>query len=109
MLAAATGEKAVGATCVTRDEHGGERLVGVGLQGDVRTAPWEELEQRVVVTTIGQVNGLALLDRGGLAGQLRGVLPFLDDHAPSESRPNVVAAPLPERFEGPFRAPRRED
>src|SRR5258706_4454912 len=109
MLAAATGEKAVGATCVTRDEHGGERLVGVGFQGDVRAAPWEELEQRVGVTTIGQVNGLALLDRGGLAGQLRGVLPFVDDHAASKSSPNVVAAPMPERFEEHFRRQQRKD
>src|SRR5712671_2599853 len=109
MLAATAGEKAVRATCVTRDEHGGERLVGVGLQGDVRTAPWEELEERVVVTTIGQVYGLALLDRGGLAGQLRGVLAFVDDHAASKSSPNVVAASMPERFEEHFRRQQRKD
>src|SRR5882762_6276200 len=103
MLAAATGEKAVGATGMTRDEHSGERLVGVGFHGDVRTAPWEELEQQVVVMTIWQVNGLALLNRGGLAGQLCGVLAFIDDHAASKPGPNVVAASMPERFEELFR------
>ncbi len=109
MSAAATGEEAVRPTRVSRDQHGGQGLASARFSGDVSAAPRQLIQQQLVVTPVGKVDGLPAFDSRRLPFELGGILALLDHHAALEAGANVVAASVPEALQKLIRREELED
>ncbi len=79
---------------MARDEHRRKRLARLWMAADVGAAPWQLVQQELVVALGRQRDGLPALHRRRLPLQLRRVLAFLDHDTAPLAGPDVVTAPV---------------
>src|SRR5438874_9000893 len=89
--AGAAGEEAVGAPGVARHQDGGQGRALLRSSRRIRAAPWQDVEQQLVVTAARQLDGLAALHGRRLPCELGRFLALLDDDATLEPGADVVA------------------